>query len=178
MSRSDPDKKKRRSASVILLMYGEGLCEEVFLKHLRGIYSYSTGVAIKIEAGRGGSALDIVNDAMHMPGDFDRRVVVLDADKDAKEMASARIMAKSNNIILIENVPCLEATLLAVLMGDKIPKGKTSAWYKKEFESKYIGKKKRTDSDEYRKFFDKTLLDKTRKIIKEIDALITLMEGN
>ncbi len=141
MSRSDPDKKKRRSASVILLMYGEGLCEEVFLKHLRGIYSYSTGVAIKIEAGRGGSALDIVNDAMHMPGDFDRRVVVLDADKDAKEMASARIMAKSNNIILIENVPCLEATLLAVLMGDKIPKGKTSAWYKKRVRVKIYRKK-------------------------------------
>jgi hypothetical protein len=158
-------------------MYGEGLCEEIFLKHLKGIYYRSRGVAIKIEGGRGGSAPDIVTDAVKMLGSFDRKVVILDNDKLVKEMAAARAMATSYGIILIENNPCLEATLLAVLMGDKFPKGKASEWYKKEFESKYIDKKKRADFDEYKKIFSKNTLDVGRAKVREIDALIILMEG-
>ena len=54
MSRSDPDKKKRRAASQTLLMYGEGLGEEVFLKYLRGLYARDSGVAVTIRNGKGG----------------------------------------------------------------------------------------------------------------------------
>ena len=170
-----PTKKKRRCASTTLLMYGEGLCEEIFLKHLKFIYYRSQGVAIRVEGGRGGSAPDIVNDAVKMVGDFDRRVVILDNDKPTKEMAAARAIAAQCGIMLIENSPCLEATLLSVLVGDKLPKGKSSEWYKREFESKYIDKRKRADSDEYKKVFDKNLLDIHRPRVKEIDILIDLM---
>ena len=75
MSRTNPYKKKRRSASRTLLMYGEGLGEEMFLKYLRSLYARDSGVAVTIRNGKGGNAVNIIIDASNAPGDFDKRVV-------------------------------------------------------------------------------------------------------
>lgn len=89
MSRTNPHKKKRRAASQTLLMYGEGLGEEMFLKYLRGLYARDSGVAITIRNGKGGNALNIIVDASNAPGGFDKRIVVLDNDKGNEEMQRA-----------------------------------------------------------------------------------------
>ncbi len=176
MSRTNPNKKKRRSASRTLLVYGEGLGEEVFLKYLRGLYSKNSGVEVKIRNGKGGTPINIVISAVNEPGSFDRKVVVLDNDKSEQEMNSARNEAKRKAIELIENLPCLEATLLSILRSGQSFSNKASVWCKSEFESNYLDKKKRTDVAEYPKFFSKNLLDSQRTKVAELNVLIELME--
>jgi hypothetical protein len=175
MSRSNPFKKKQRSASQALLMYGEGLAEQTFLKYLKSLYARDSGVAVTIRNGKGGSAADVVINAANEPGSFDIRVVVLDNDKDETEMNLARSEAAHRGVELLENTPCLEATLLSVLNKGQSFASKGSPWCKHEFESKYLDSKKRTDLDQYPKFFPIQLLDEQRKKIFELDRLIKLM---
>ena len=176
MSRTNPYKKKRRSASRTLLMYGEGLGEEMFLKYLRGLYSRDSGVAITIRNGKGGTAMNIIINAVNEPGAFDRRIVILDNDKNEQEMSRARTEAKQRGVELLENSPCLEAILLSILRDGQPFSNKTSAWCKSEFESNYIDKRKRTELGEYGKIFSKTILDTQRVNVSELNALISLME--
>lgn len=178
MSRTNPYKKKRRSAKTTLLVYGEGLSEEMFLKHLRGLYAYNSNAAITIKKGKGGTADAVVVDADKTIGAFDRKVVVLDNDKEAAEMEKARQEASERGIELIENSPCLEALLLSILMTSGSPRGKNSAACKRMFEENYMEKKKRTEPAEYQKVFPKALLEERRKQVQELQALIFLMEGN
>ena len=175
MSRTNPYKKKKRQASKTLLVFGEGFDEEMFLKHLKSLYSYKSNVAITIKKGKGGDAKNIVIDADKTPGAFDRKIVILDNDKTKTEMTKARQEAKNRNIELIENTPCLEHLLVSIL--DKKPSGKNSDWCKGEFESKYLSKKKRGELSEYIKLFPKKLLDIKRLKISELNKLILIMEG-
>lgn len=177
MSRTNPNKKKRRSASKTILVYGEGLAEEVFLKHLRGIYSYNQNIAVTVKRGRGGTADGIVMQAHRAQGAFNQRVVVLDNDKSKREMEKARVLGEEKNINLFENTPCLESLLLSVLNKGKSFSGRTSSWCKREFESKYIEDKRRGEFDCYEKLLPKKLLDEVRNKIHELDELIDLIEG-
>jgi hypothetical protein len=175
MSRTNPYKKKRRRVNKTLLVFGEGLGEEMFLKHLKKLYSFNNGIAITIKKGKGGSARNIVVDASKTSGDFDKKIVVLDNDKPKKEMLEARREAKKRKIKLIENTPCLEFILLSVF--NKEPKEKLSLYYKHKFESKYIKKKKRTNLKEYDKIFPKKILDSGRLKIPSLHKLILIMEA-
>lgn len=178
MSRTNPYKKKQRFAKRTILIYGEGFNEEMFLKHLRSLYSYNNDIAVTIRKGTGGTADRIVINAGRIPGAFDKKVVVLDNDKPDLEMAKAREDARNKNIELIENSPCLEASLLSILHNGKSFAGKDSSWCKSEFESKYIVKKKRDDSNEYIKIFPQALLDAHCPKVAEIKKLISFMKGS
>ncbi len=178
MSRTNPYKLKRRVASKTLLVYGEGLSEEVFFKHLRGIYAYGNNVAVTVRKGQGGTADKVVIEADNTPGDFDRKVVIVDNDKTNLEMEQARKEAKNRQIELLENVPCLEATLLSILNKGSPFSSKSSDWCKSEFESKFISKKKRSEISEYKRLFTKIILDEQRPKILELNRLIELMEGH
>ncbi|MEK7721868.1 MAG: RloB domain-containing protein [Elusimicrobiota bacterium] len=175
MPSTDPLKKSRR-ASKTLLIFGEGLCEEMFLKHLRSLYSYNSGVAITIRKGRGGNAQGIVIDAHRIPGAYNRKIVVFDNDKSESEINKARAEAKKRRIVLLENTPCLEFVLLSIVNGK--PVGQSSSWCKSEFESKFMGQAKRGEPSEYMKVFPKTLLDDQRATIPKLNRLVDIMEGN
>lgn len=175
MSRTNPYKKKKRQASKTLLVFGEGFNEEMFLKHLRALYSYESNVAVSVKKGKGGDAQNIIIDADKILGHYDRKIVVLDNDKPKVEMLKARKEAKNRNIELIENTPCLEYLLISIL-GKKVTK-KTSAEYKSEFESKYLDKKKRGEPNEYIKLFPKKLLEIQRLEMVTLNRLILIMEG-
>lgn len=176
MSQTNPYKKKRRQANKTLLVFGEGLGEEMFLKHLKSLYyNRDSGTSIKIYKGRGGTSYNIIIDADKTLGAFDRKIVVIDNDKTKIEMIKARQEAKNRGIELIENTPCLEFLLLSILR--KKPSGKNSHWCKREFESKYIDKKKRGESGEYTKLFPKPLLDSQQFNLSELRKLILIMEG-
>lgn len=177
MSRTNPYKKKRRSASRTLLMYGEGLGEEMFLKHLRGLYSRDSGVFVTIRNGKGGTATNIIINAVNEPGLFDRRIVILDNDKSEQEMNQARGEARCRGIEILENSPCLEATLLTILRPGQSFSGRTSVWCKNEFESNYLNKKRRTELGEYGKFFPKEILDTQRANVPGLNTLISLMQS-
>lgn len=176
MSRTNPFKKKRRSAKTAMLVYGEGQSEEIFLKYLRKVYTRDSGVAITIKKGKGGTPEGVVKSAINYAGDFDRKIVVIDNDKSKTEMVKARGKAKEHNIELIENTPCLEALLLNILKDIDFG-SKSSAWCKREFENKYIAKKQRTETHRYEKLFPKKHLEKQRKKITVLDQIISTMEG-
>jgi hypothetical protein len=71
-------------------VFGEGLCEEVFLKHLKKLYSYNSNVAITVRRGKGGTPADVVIDSDKIPGDYETRVVVVDNDIDSAALAIYR----------------------------------------------------------------------------------------
>lgn len=148
----------------------------MFLKYLRGLYSRNSGVAVTIRNGKGGAATHIITNAVNEPGSFDHRIVILDNDKSEQEMNQARAEARQRGVELLENTPCLEATLLAILRPGQNFLGKTSEWCKSEFESNYLNKKKRTEIGEYGKFFSKSTLDAQRANVSELNAIISLME--
>ncbi len=175
MSRTNPYKKKRRRAKKTLLLFGEGFNEEMFLKHLRKLYSRNSGTATTVKKGKGGDAQNIIIDADKTYGAFDRKIVVFDNDKPKNEMIEARQEAKRRKIELIENTPCLEFLLISIIY--KKPNGKNSRWCKNEFELKYLEKKKRGKPSEYDKLFSKKLLDSKRSAIFELNKLISIMEG-
>lgn len=158
-------------------MFGEGLAEEIFLKHLRSLYARNRGVAVTIRNGKGGDAVSIVVNATNEPGDFNRRVVILDNDKSEEEMKRAHEEAQQRNVELLENNPCLEAVLLSILRPGQDFSNKSSAWCKKEFESNYMDKSKRSDVGEYEKVFPRQTLDDRRRDISALNVLIVLM-GN
>jgi len=174
MSRTNPYKLKRRRANKTLLIFGEGFSEEIFLKYLRHAYSFNKNTAITIKRGKGGTPYNVVLDANKIPGAFDRRIVIIDNDKPKAEIQKARSIAKEKNIELIENTPCLESLFITIL--DK-KYNQNSNWFKHEFESKYLDKKKRDELDEYTKLFPKKLLDKKQTKIPELKKLISTMEG-
>ena len=178
MSRTNPDKKKRRAASQTLLMYGEGLGEEIFLKYLRSLYARDSGVAVTIRKGKGGNAVSIIIDATNTPGAFDKRVVIMDNDRGEQEMTRAREAARQRGVELLENSPCLEAILLSTLNNGQSYPNKNSDWCKSEFESKYLDKKKRTEINEYGKIFPKNMLDEQRRKVRDLNRLVLLMEGD
>ena len=138
MSRSNPYKKPRRVAKQTVLFYGEGMGEEIFLKHLRGIYAQNSGLALTIRRGKGGTADGVVLSAIKYSGAFDRKVVVLDNDKSKGEMDKARQLAEQHSIVLLENKPCLEALLLGILEPKMSFESKTSAWCKEEFQKSIL----------------------------------------
>ena len=90
-------------------------------------------------------------------------------------MNRARAEANKIGVVIIEHTPCLEKMLLPIVNG-KHPASADSEEYKKEFESKYIERKKRGDSREYERVFPKELLDSKRKSTPELDALIQIMQ--
>ena len=177
MSRTNPNRKKRRSASKTVLIYGEGLAEEVFLKYLRGIYAFNSNTAITIKRGKGGTADGIVMQAGRAQGGFNQRVVVLDNDKGKREIGRARRLADEKNIKLFENTPCLESLLLSILNKGKSFTHKTSNWCKNEFESVHIDDKKRGEVGCYKKLFSKKLINEMRSKISELETLICVFEG-
>jgi len=71
MSRSNPRKKKPRSARSTAQIVVEGFTEEAFCKYLKSLYARDCGIRIDIHNARGGSPTDIVRSALTRTG-FDR----------------------------------------------------------------------------------------------------------
>ena len=72
--------RKKRSVKKTVLIYTEGPDDEIFVKHLRGLYAVDKDLVVTVRTGRGGSADCIVNNASRVLGCFDKRVVVFDND--------------------------------------------------------------------------------------------------
>jgi len=161
-----------------MLVYGEGVCEEVFVKHIKGLYGQNSGISIKVRNGKGGDPLSVVQNALREPGSYDHVVVIIDNDKPESEMSSARATAKGRGLLLIEHTPCLEAVLLSILNSGTSYARKTSPWCKSKFESEHIDKQKRREFHMYERVFPKELLDQQRKKVVELDRIIRIIEGN
>ena len=176
MSRTNPSKRKIRYAKKTAFFYCEGRSEKAFLRHIKSIYNRNSGVAVTIDQNGGGDPDDIVGTAIKIISgrSDDYSCVMLDSDKTLNP--TIRRDAKSKDILLMENNPCLEAFLMSILEGKSFSL-ESSSWCKREFEKKYIGKSKRSDKRSYEKIFPKKLLNKKRKEIEVLDKIIGIMEG-
>jgi len=175
MSRTNPYKQKRRQAKQSFLVYVEGLHEENFLKHLRALYTRESGKNIKIVRGSGGSTDTLITRAIREIGDYDKRVIIFDNDKPRVEMDLARKNAKSKNITVIENTPCLEALLLTILNPGTEYSRKSSSWCKKTFQQDYIDYRSRLNNQTYLEIFPKKLLDFRRVTVPVLDKILSLI---
>lgn len=158
---------KKRIIKKTTLFFGEGLLDSLFLKYLKSIYT-SEKINITIRGGRGGDAKKIVKDCIKVFGDFNKRAVLLDNDKPVKEVLGARKIAEDNNIIVIENTPCLEALFLSIL--DKDYENKNTKWFKKEFE-KYHKKEIQSFYD-FNKIFPKEIIEEKKEKISNLKLII------
>jgi hypothetical protein len=177
MSRSNPYKRKHRKANKTALIYGEGLNEEIFLKYLKSLYAHNSGIFIKIRRGKGGDPISLVVDTIKEPGDFGLRVLVLDNDRGKNIMSKALLKAEKAGIKVVQNTPCLEATLLSILKPSQNFMEKTSPWCKRKFENDYITGNNRADLLEYRRIFPEKMLEAQRASIPCLNTLISYIEN-
>jgi len=177
MSRTNPTKLPRRFAKSTQLVFGEGLEDKSWLKHLRSLYARDVGVYSKVDCGAGGSPRDIVEAAKRKASGC-KVIVVIDGDKPQQEYTEMqRVLDDSTNVQVIIIKPCTEALLLAILSDGKWPNLSASKC-KSEFERKHIDRKKRREQEAYAKLFNKDLLDGMRKKIPDLDKLISIFSGN
>ena len=104
----------------------EGAHDTTFLKLLREYYGQPDQIYVDIKKGKGGSQPDLVDEAIKREGSFDKRVVVMDGDRDLDEMQKADQKAEDNHIEIIRNFPCIEAVLIKILEPNKKISGLSS----------------------------------------------------
>ncbi len=175
MKKSAYKNRKRRAVKRTVLLFCEGKNDEAFCKYIVTIFNNSFKTAVKVKGGRGGSPTDIVNGAIRVLGGYDTRVVFLDSDKTDEEMGRARKLAKQNNIVLIENSPCLEMILLQILGSDLTKVKRDSHSLKKYFESNYISANKRSEIGKYNDLFPKELIESKSMSLESLGRLILLI---
>lgn len=174
MSRTNPYKKKRRAAKKTALLYCEGADDKAFLKYLKTLFAKDSGIAITIKESYGGGANKVLSDILkQLPADI--MICIYDIDKEVN--ISLKQKVKNQRIICIENNPCLEAFLLAILEEKDYSFHQKCNTCKREFENKYLDKKKRKDKENYTKNFPKELLTKRAKTIKNLKILIDVISG-
>ena len=163
---------KPESTRHTVLFIGEGKTEKAFLKHLKSQYlERDSGVAVTIKDATGGGPGSIVDYAFKMrcspmfESEFNQIVVLL--DNDISIAKQVRDKAEQNDIQLIESTPCIEGLLLAILDKTVPP---TAAKCKHACE-KYFPQRL-TKQSAYDKQLAPTRLEKRRKAIPELNALL------
>jgi len=114
--RARPQRVVRRT----LLVVGEGLAEEVFLRHLKALYverGHKT-VTIKNAKGKGGGHVLTYTAGQSKAAEYDQVAALLDTDADWNDQRRAQ--ANRQRILVFESTPCLEALLLAIA-GHRAP---------------------------------------------------------
>lgn len=161
-----------------VLVYCEGPEDKAFVKYLHDLFHMTqTDPRVNIIAGRGGTADGVVSDACKIYGEYNSRIVVIDNDKQQKEMITARLLAKSNKLILIEHTPCIERLLLEILDCKELKNNYGSGRCKRIFEKKYFIGKDRTDWQDYRDVFSKKMLKVQIKNNIELKKIYFIVRG-
>ncbi|MDA1354430.1 MAG: hypothetical protein O3A01_08225 [bacterium] len=120
----------------------------------------------------------MVKKAIHSPGDFDKKLVIIDGDKPFKQ----KQILKNSKIELLILSPCLESILLTIFS----PKTKVSNTIsaencKKKFQKDTLKTTTKASCHDYEKFFKnkttKSLLEKARKTHPVLNRIISIMAG-
>lgn len=165
--------KRIRTVSSTALVYCEGVHDLTFLRHLIKLYTRERTVTTKFRTkqGKGGSPDTLVIEALNTPGDFDRRLVKADRDRDPAEIERAESLAAEHSAVVVWSIPCLEALLLSVIDGGDYS-GRQSKDCKDMFESTHIKAEKRTDGQAYTRIYTLEVLEAARQRLPELDQLV------
>lgn len=106
--------RRPRAVRRTLLIVGEGLAEEVFLRHLKRVYverGHKT-ITVKNAKGKGGGHVLAYTAGQRKAADYDQVAALLDTDADWND--ERRALAQRQRIHVFEATPCLEALLLDI----------------------------------------------------------------
>lgn len=161
--RVHPARQVRRTA----LLVGEGLAEEVFLKHLKAIYVERgvKTVTVKNAKGKGGKQVLDYTVAQRKIADYDQEAALLDTDTDWDD--AQRAHARRNRVAIFEADPCLEALLLRV--AGHQPPGIT-AECKQAFAQRFGAAAH--DERVYKQHFSRQVLEAARANVSVLDQLL------
>jgi hypothetical protein len=151
----------------------EGECEEIFLKHLRSMYSRGLAM-VKVKNAGGKHPLYIVEKSIdqRMIGIYDHSLILMDTDKPYTE---AEALARKNGFELFLNTPCFEAFLLETL---NLPIPTTSRECKEQFQHRFNGDSSVLQSSTCEKHFTNKVIEAARKRMpKSLDRLIKRLQG-
>lgn len=163
MARRPPPRPVRRT----LLLVGEGLAEEAFLRHLKAVYVErgSKAVTVRNAKGKGGGHVLDYTVRQCRAADFDEAAALLDTDHDWGE--ARRAQARRAGIAIFEAAPCLEALLLTI--AGHHPPNATAAC-KRDFAQRF-GHEAHAAAL-YPLHFAARVLDAARQRVPVLDALI------
>lgn len=180
-----PNPTKGMPGKRSILLFGEGKTEWVFLSHLCQLYR-SAAVVTKVDHGQGGSPRTVVEAAIKARslGDYDKVLILLDADRDASDIADDWVTRHRLEIHFSE--PCIEGLLLEIL-GDqevtKLRKGsKSSERCKSRFEREWLGNDRGTRTILRLKAvlpvkLPRELLENARKRVATLDGILHAISG-
>jgi hypothetical protein len=159
-----PERKQRKTA----LLVGEGLAEQAFLNHLKGLYVErgSKQVSVKTAKGKGGAHVLDYTRRQGLQADFDQMGTLLDTDTDWSD--EQRKMAIALDIEVFEATPCLEALLLRVATLKAAPH--TTDQCKKAFKQKFQAEAHAQGL--FERHFLKDVLEQARKQVPELERLV------
>lgn len=177
MSRTNPYKKKKRTAKNTVLFFVEGFHEQVFFQFLKGKYGRNTGVRVSIKNAKGGNPDNMACKAMRIGLDYDYIYIIIDGDVLLSDKLR-KLVKDSKKTTLVENKPCLETMLLNILESNHNFFNYSSKKCKKEFQKKYIRAKDRGKIDKYTKVFNQALLEEARSRVSNLDIILSVLEGN
>ncbi len=153
-------KTMRKIVSTSLLVVGEGADDKAFIDHMKSIFCpRRCGRTAKIEAGDGGSAGNIIQNAIRSfkTEDFDKRYLVLDSDVPPTDAEIKKAYHNGYKIILW-SPQCLEGALLDVL-GERVNTHETSRGLKKRLHPRLDGK--HTAASSYKTLFPQAIIEST-----------------
>ena len=102
----------RRRVLNPVLIYCEGVHDQVFVRHLHQLYKPGgSQYYFDIQRGGGGSPRGLVVKARNRPGLYGSRLVVCDSDRGFAELKDADEAASKSGVEIIAFQPCLEATI-------------------------------------------------------------------
>lgn len=161
--RVHPARQVRRTA----LLVGEGLAEEVFLKHLKAIYVERgvKTVTVKNAKGKGGKQVLDYTIAQRKVADYDQQAALLDTDTDWDD--EQRAHARRHRVTVFEADPCLEAMLLRI--AGYQPPG-TTGECKQAFQRRFGAAAH--DERVYEQYFGRQVLDAARARVPVLQQLI------
>lgn len=160
------ERHQRRTA----LMVGEGLAEELFLKHLRALYVVrgSKQITVKSAKGKGGAHVLDYTRRQSAQAAYDHVAALLDTDTDWGEEQQA--LAAKLSIEVFEAQPCLEAVLLRAC-GHRVPHSTPQC--KKTFKQKFGAEAHAAGL--FDRHFPLVLLEAARVRQSDLDRLIQFL---
>lgn len=165
--------KHKRLEKTTIFACAEGETEEAFLKYLKFIYCRNNNSYVKVKTIK---RIDKII-RCKITGAYDCTFYLRDNDVSLSQESKRK--AKKNKIEIIEIQQCIEKLLLLILNPKfKCKSSNTinvSDLCKKEFEKRYLDKKKKLIPENYKKIFPKKLLEKRRKKIPILDEIISIM---
>jgi len=108
--------KHSRVQKKTLLIVGEGLDEEAFLRYLKSkLVNRDAGLMVTIKNAKGKGAKHMIEWTIRQASiaDYDNVAALFDTDTDWTQVVEA--LAKKKKVILLKSEPCFEAMLLRLL---------------------------------------------------------------